>query len=552
MNMQDTGSGGAPVPESSRDEALTLLKEARFDEAEALLEELGFAHPDDPFVPANWGAALLSRQEFGRAEEKLIRALDLDPGYAPAFKNLLALYRHQDRPMDFLAAYRRQRPFLKLDDCPELDRQVWSMSEKWAGATDPALRRALALTLFDQDHLAARPFLEEIWSGPDREAETALAVALCRLYNPGPPPDLEEFRPFLTPRDFSELESGPSGNLSPTIVEHWDLLACVVCGGKIEPPQNDKPLSCRDCGRTFDVVEGTPVFLAKPLESYQDIEPEYQKTFKEADRILTEPHLKPGWRFANQLVRPPQSGGATNYERLNARYYRQAHWLFLLDFFRKYLPRLAPPAQVLDIGCSHGGDVYALSRLFPEHNYFGVEIVLDGAALAQKYHGRQRNQFFCADASSRLPFADQTFDLIISTNAIEHCRGAMMDEVHRLLKPGGRACIAGPSQESYIFNSHQSVTAYVNIVNAQAKFETHGLSPDEYRELFARFKIVRHESDGIFFRYVLNPQTINQLTPAAAEHMYHLFCDRIGRALDEDESARWLNYIQMFVLEKSV
>jgi predicted SAM-dependent methyltransferase len=126
----------------------------------------------------------------------------------------------------------------------------------------------------------------------------------------------------------------------------------------------------------------------------------------------------------------------------------------------------------------------------------------------------------------------------------------MMDEIHRILKPKGKVFIAGPSQKSYIFCSPEHVEAYINLVNTDSQFKTHGLSSDEFMEIFSDFKILRHKSDHFFFRWILDNPCISQMNFDAVEKLYSEFCSVIGKALDADPDAKWYNYIQMFTLSK--
>lgn len=56
------------------------------------------------------------------------------------------------------------------------------------------------------------------------------------------------------------------------------------------------------------------------------------------------------------------------------------------------------------------------------------------------------------DDGERLPFEDQTFDLIISDYTFEHIEnpGEIADEFHRILKSGGWICARTPNKYSYI------------------------------------------------------------------------------------------------------
>jgi 2-polyprenyl-3-methyl-5-hydroxy-6-metoxy-1,4-benzoquinol methylase len=104
---------------------------------------------------------------------------------------------------------------------------------------------------------------------------------------------------------------------------------------------------------------------------------------------------------------------------------------------------LAPGARVLDIGCGRGVLLGALAdRGFEVH---GVEISPEAARGADP-RAEIRIASHVADAG----YEGSTFDEVIIWHVFEHMsdpRGTL-DEVHRILKPGGRVVIAVPNFES--------------------------------------------------------------------------------------------------------
>ena len=106
-------------------------------------------------------------------------------------------------------------------------------------------------------------------------------------------------------------------------------------------------------------------------------------------------------------------------------------------------------SRLLDVGCGPGEVLTALSTLAPEIETTGLDVdaaMIDRAErkasrLAPSGSGR-RPTFVVADAAS-MPFADETFDVVVSSYAVHHWpdRHAGLAEMMRVLKPGGRAII---------------------------------------------------------------------------------------------------------------
>lgn len=536
--------------EASQEKVTALLSRGMFEQALEALDQAPPEAADDPVLLNSQGAALCGLGRLDEAREAFGRALELERGFPLSVCNLLNLALEQRNHPEFISTYRRLRPFLSLSEGAPYDRMMADLLSKAEMVGDAAVRRDLGLILFQQGSPRARSVLESLPDEQRNSPRVALTLALLDLYAQRPPADLNRLAEILPPRQHQELTSCLEETLSPTLLRNLDALMCLKCGGRsLEPAGDHSALTCPSCGRSYEVREGVPLLLAEPIEAYHELEKSYWKSFtKEKNPICTPPGLETYWRTANM---PGSFGPALdNKARLKTIYYGEEHWNRLLAFFRRHTAGRTD-LKVLDIGSATGNDIYALSRLFPEFDYFGVEVVLPGACVSQAYHGAQPNQFICADASQALPFAAESFDIVISNCAIEHCRGRMMDETHRILKPGGTAFITGPSQKSYMFLSLQGLGAYAQSVDRDQYFATHGLSPEEYGQMLAKFEILEHASDRFFFRLLLEDDLINKMRPQAAEALYREFCGILGQALEDSPEARWYNYIQMFTLRKA-
>lgn len=108
------------------------------------------------------------------------------------------------------------------------------------------------------------------------------------------------------------------------------------------------------------------------------------------------------------------------------------------------LARLAPPAEggaprVLDAGCGTGYGLHCLARLHPR----ATVIALDFAPAMLAHLPPDRPALpLCGDLEA-LPVAGGSIDRIWSSLALQWCRpDTSLRELHRVLRPGGLACIA--------------------------------------------------------------------------------------------------------------
>jgi arsenite methyltransferase len=109
--------------------------------------------------------------------------------------------------------------------------------------------------------------------------------------------------------------------------------------------------------------------------------------------------------------------------------------------------RLTEGERVLDLGSGAGTDsLIAAQMVGPDGRVTGVDMtqqMLDRARGAESEMGATNVEFVEAEAE-RLPFADESFDVVISNGVIDLIpdKDAVFSELHRVLTPGGRLQIA--------------------------------------------------------------------------------------------------------------
>lgn len=101
--------------------------------------------------------------------------------------------------------------------------------------------------------------------------------------------------------------------------------------------------------------------------------------------------------------------------------------------------------RILDVGCGTGKFASRVLEKFPESNVWGIDLcqeMLDaGMHRVKKWQGRYQ---VAQSSAERLPFPDNSFDVVTCTHSFHHYPGQRQAaaEMHRVLRPGGRLIIS--------------------------------------------------------------------------------------------------------------
>jgi SAM-dependent methyltransferase len=150
------------------------------------------------------------------------------------------------------------------------------------------------------------------------------------------------------------------------------------------------------------------------------------------------------------------------------------------ELFRRYVG--GPGRRVLDLGCRYG----AMTRHYVGGNsVVGVDVDREALAEAEKL-GVEAVR---ADVEDPLPFPDESFDVVVAGELLEHVRDAegLTAELRRVLRPGGTFVGSVPNA----FRLKNRLRFLAGRPPETDPTHLHLFSADDVRRLLGRFEDVR-------------------------------------------------------------
>jgi 2-polyprenyl-3-methyl-5-hydroxy-6-metoxy-1,4-benzoquinol methylase len=132
------------------------------------------------------------------------------------------------------------------------------------------------------------------------------------------------------------------------------------------------------------------------------------------------------------------------------------HWWFVSRrsiiemVLRSQVKTIGPHSKILDAGCGTGGNLDLLSSLGCDVT--GLEMEPDAAEIARSKSGKA---VYIGSLPDQIPFADESFDLIVLLDVLEHIEDDIgtLASLTAKLKPGGNLLITVPAF-SFLWSSH--------------------------------------------------------------------------------------------------
>jgi SAM-dependent methyltransferase len=134
-----------------------------------------------------------------------------------------------------------------------------------------------------------------------------------------------------------------------------------------------------------------------------------------------------------------------NYDAISTIYddVRRADLELIQEFIGQI--EITPSTRILDLGCGTGNYLDLFQRV-TQAQFYGVE---PSIGMGLKASHKNNLVSICTGDAYHIPYVDDCFDFIYMTDVIHHIQDYhhLFAELHRVVKPAGRACIVTQSHD---------------------------------------------------------------------------------------------------------
>jgi len=207
-----------------------------------------------------------------------------------------------------------------------------------------------------------------------------------------------------------------------------------------------------------------------------DLYPRSKRPIEERARLITEAHRAVARQFGRDFFDGDRLYGYGGFS------YHPRFWQATVRRFRDYYG-LAPDASVLDVGCGKGFMLHDFKELMPKLSITGLDV---SAYAIDHAIETVRDSVRVGDAQA-LPYADRSFDLVISINTVHNlpldgCKRALR-EIQRVTRKHAFIMVdAWRTEEERARMLAWNLTAltYMHVDDWKRLFEEVGYTGDYY------------------------------------------------------------------------
>ncbi|WP_062266529.1 methyltransferase domain-containing protein [Endozoicomonas arenosclerae] len=191
--------------------------------------------------------------------------------------------------------------------------------------------------------------------------------------------------------------------------------------------------------------------------------------------------------------------------------------------------------SVLDIGCGPGLLVSEMAKQTDLNGLItGIDPSLPMLEMAEKFCRDQSNTHFQQADAETLPFESASFDVAVSIQVLEYVSNVdqALLEIHRVLKPGGRALIIDTDWDSVVWNNSDRT----RMLNALEIWQSHREDSFLPRKLPAKLRQARLGINNISIYPIINTRFSDQ------DYSYFLaksICNHLSSKLPTAQINNW-------------
>lgn len=193
----------------------------------------------------------------------------------------------------------------------------------------------------------------------------------------------------------------------------------------------------------------------------------------------------------------------------------------VLERFIRLLPNGITPCSILDIGSGTGALLQKLAGKYPSASLAGLDMAYGmGVTARDRLADSGRVSFVTADAE-HLPFADASFDLVVSTSTFQWLEtlDPAFSQIRRILRPEGRFCFAlfgestlfelresyraaeaglgqGGVDRTHRFKGVEAVAAAISLAGLEAEYLTSELEVETHQDVPHLLRCIRRIGAG--------------------------------------------------------
>ncbi|MEK7187273.1 MAG: methyltransferase domain-containing protein [Patescibacteria group bacterium] len=146
------------------------------------------------------------------------------------------------------------------------------------------------------------------------------------------------------------------------------------------------------------------------------------------------------------------------FDRMASRYDSHISRFYFESLYQKIVETIQeeklvqPKMRVLDVACGTGEVVLRLARRYPESTFWGVDGSRQMITEAKNKIGDLRNISFVVSNAEEVPFDEDSFDLIISSEAFHHFwePQEVLLVLAQKLKEEGRLLLVDPGADTFL------------------------------------------------------------------------------------------------------